>query len=136
MSITFDAALLRELGLGALAEPDQRSLLRAMQEELALRVGTVICSAMTPAQLDEYSGFEQPGTEFALRWLDAHRPHWRSEAGDLDDAAITQWATALWLELNVPGFQDLAHPTFELLKRSVALRAPAVLRALVRQDPA
>lgn len=73
--ITLDDALLREIGLGGLAEPHVRLMLRYIYEVLEQRVGLAFAEEMTEEEFEEFEAFIDANDEAgAMGWLSRKRP--------------------------------------------------------------
>ena len=73
-----DNDFLAELGLAALPEEEKQALIAQIVETLEMRVGTVLASNLTEAQLTEFEGYmnrnDQAG---ALKWLETNAPNYK-----------------------------------------------------------
>ena len=73
-----DYEFLAELGLAALPAAEKDALIAQIIETLEMRVGTVLASGLSDAQLQEFEGYmnnnDQDG---ALKWLEANAPNYK-----------------------------------------------------------
>ncbi|MBP9820992.1 hypothetical protein KBC85_02530 [Candidatus Saccharibacteria bacterium] len=102
-----DNDLLAELGLAALSEDEKKALIEQIIETLEMRVGTVLASGLTDAQLQEFEGF-----------MNAN-----DQAGALK-----------WLETNAPNYKQVVKDELEKLKGEVKTNAPQILAASASQQ--
>ena len=73
-----DNDFIAELGLAALPEAEKQALIAQIVETLEMRVGTVLASGLTEAQLTEFEGFmNRNDQEGALKWLEANAPNYK-----------------------------------------------------------
>lgn len=97
-----DNDFLAELGLAALPDDEKKALIAQIIETLELRVGTVLASGLTEAQLAEFEGYmnknDQPG---ALKWL----------------------------ETTVPNYKEVVKNELEKLRGEIKTNAPQILAA-------
>ena len=76
--IKLDNALLVELGLGGLPLSHRRALLQIIYQEIEMRVGTRLTSAMTDVQLSRFETFIRANDEAAaLAFLETDFPGYR-----------------------------------------------------------
>jgi hypothetical protein len=81
-----DNDFLAELGLATLPEEEKQALIAQIVETLEMRVGTVLASNLSEAQLTEFEGYmnrnDQAG---ALKWLETNAPNYKDVVkGELD----------------------------------------------------
>lgn len=73
-----DNDFLAELGLAALPQDEKDALIAQIIETLEMRVGTVLASGLTEAQLVEFEGFMNANDqEGALKWLETNAPNYK-----------------------------------------------------------
>ena len=73
-----DNDFLAELGLAALPEEEKQALIAQIVETLEMRVGTVLASGLTEAQLVEFEGYmNRNDQEGALKWLETNAPNYK-----------------------------------------------------------
>jgi len=98
--LKLDDNLLQQVGLGALAPEDKKSMLKHIYEQLEMRVGMRLAEQMTDQQLNEFEQF--------VKTQD-------------DNGAFH------WLESNFPNYKDVVADEFEKLKTEVQQYAPQIL---------
>jgi hypothetical protein len=73
-----DDDFLAELGLAALPEEEKKALIAQIIETLEMRVGTVLASGLSEAQLLEFEGYMNANDqEGALKWLETNAPNYK-----------------------------------------------------------
>ena len=97
-----DNDFLAELGLAALTEKKKQALIAQIVETLEMRVGTVLASNLTEAQLTEFEGYMNRN----------------DQAGALK-----------WLEANAPNYKEVVKAELEKLKGEIKTSAPQILSA-------
>jgi hypothetical protein len=73
-----DYEFLAELGLAALPDGEKDALIAQIIETLEMRVGTVLASGLSDAQLQEFEGYMNANDqEGALKWLETNAPNYK-----------------------------------------------------------
>jgi hypothetical protein len=76
MKIDYD--FLAELGLAALPNAEKDALIAQIIETLEMRVGTVLASGLSDAQLQEFEGYmNRNDQDGALKWLETNAPNYK-----------------------------------------------------------
>lgn len=101
-----DDDFLAELGLAALSAEEKQALIAQIVETLEMRVGTVLASGLTEAQLMEFEGFMNRN----------------------DQAGALQW-----LETNAPNYKEVVKAELEKLKGEIKASAPQILASSQQQ---
>jgi hypothetical protein len=110
MRIIVDDALLTDLGLAELSEPEKARFLRFFRERMESRIGATVAGGLTEAQLGEFETLAAARDEArALRWLADSVPHCR----------------------------EIVHQVFATLCAEVRVAAPSIVAAdrLARDAP-
>lgn len=119
--IGFDDELLIELGFAAMPPADRQELIRSLQEELELRVGTELSARLDEGEVEEFERISGGDVAAARRWLRAHRhleedePDFVEEESGMEGPTaplVTEWVSSLWLKDRLPDFRAVARRTF------------------------
>ncbi|MBQ8996643.1 hypothetical protein IJ095_01270 [Candidatus Saccharibacteria bacterium] len=93
----FDEKFLKEVGLTAMGEEEQKAFLEYMQEELEVRIGEEIAAGMSETKMREF------------------------ETAETDEAAEA------WLKANKPDYKEIVRRTIKELKEEVARNRERIL---------
>jgi len=140
--ISLDDTLLRECGLTDLDPTATAEVLTILRSELEVRVGAVLVSGLSTAQLDEFSRIEDAHEPTVRHWVAAHAAdherdplfhrirHGHPSASSV--AVLAEYAATKWLEQHRPDYRDRVADVFGALRKELAADPVDTIRRLVR----
>lgn len=137
MPIDLERDLLEPIGLDTLPPEAKRQLLLSAHNELELRVGGILASGLSEAQLDEFDGLLGADDAMAADWLDDNVADWHARLEDQltrePTMTVAGFAPTMWLEIHRPDYPvvvaaAVAEIREELLRSRDAIMATAARR--------
>lgn len=132
---TLDESFLDMVGLSDLPAEQKNNFLAYAQDQLEVRIGEKMSESLSDTQLDEFERIidNDKATIQAIIGDDYKNDALyqtllrNSDAADGSDEFLNELATAKWLSVNCPQYQDIIRDTFQHLRDEIFSQKDAIL---------